>query len=175
LIRQRAGDDNEQGIAMSGIEIPIRITSSGFLSGEVQVGGVSRAFNFIIDTGASISVVSSKTMELDEMSSFKHPARMRVYGAAGIADDVQTLVLPRVLLGPHAREKVDVAVLDLEPVNETTGFIQSGIIGGNFLRYFRVTFDFKKSVLWLEPLNATASMMDRKAQPGVATAAVEPL
>jgi predicted aspartyl protease len=175
LTRQRSGEDNDAPVTLGGIEIPIRITSSGFLSGEVQVDGVSRAFNFIIDTGASISVVSAKTMELDEMSNFKHPARMRVYGAAGIADDVQTLVLPRIVFGPHAREKVDVAVLDLEPVNETTGFIQSGIIGGNFLRHFRVTFDFRKSVLWLEPLNATASMIDRESQPGVAPAVVEPL
>ncbi|HUQ34334.1 MAG TPA: aspartyl protease family protein [Pyrinomonadaceae bacterium] len=175
LTRQRPGEDNDAPVTVGGIEIPIRITSSGFLSGEVQVDGVSRAFNFIIDTGASISVVSAKTMELDEMSNFKHPARMRVYGAAGIADDVQTLVLPRIVFGPHAREKVDVAVLDLEPVNETTGFIQSGIIGGNFLSHFRVTFDFRKSVLWLEPLNATASIIDRESQPGVAPAVVEPL
>jgi predicted aspartyl protease/Tfp pilus assembly protein PilF len=143
------------------IEIPIRTTSSGFLSGEVQVEGINRPFNFIIDTGASTSVVSEKMMEIEEMSNFKHPTRMRVYGAAGIADGVQTLVLPRVLLGAQARENVDVAVLDLEPVNETTGFVQSGIIGGNFLRHFRVTFDFKKSVIYLETLNATASSIER--------------
>jgi tetratricopeptide (TPR) repeat protein len=165
LKRQRASDDdNASTVSQSGIEIPIRTTSSGFLSGEVQVEGVSKPLNFIIDTGASISVVSQKMMELDEMSSFKHPARMRVYGAAGIADGVQTLVLPRVLLGAHAREKVDVAVLDLEAVNETTGFIQNGIIGGNFLRHFRVTFDFKRSVIVLEPLAAAASVIDKEMQ-----------
>jgi tetratricopeptide (TPR) repeat protein len=157
LNRQQQNSDSRAAISPASIEIPIRTTTSGFLSGEVQVEGVSRPFNFIIDTGASISVVSEKMMELDEMNSFRHPARMRVYGAAGIADGVQTLVLPRVLLGTQAREKLDVAVLDLEPVNETTGFIQYGIIGGNFLRYFRVTFDFKKSVILLEPLNATAA------------------
>jgi tetratricopeptide (TPR) repeat protein len=168
LKRQRSsdtGDDDASTVSQSGIEIPIRTTSSGFLSGEVQVEGVSKPLNFIIDTGASITVVSEKMMELDEMSSFKHPARMRVYGAAGIADGVQTLVLPRILLGNHAREKVDVAVLDLEAVNETTGFIQNGIIGGNFLRHFRVTFDFKKSVILLEPLAAAASLIDERMQP----------
>lgn len=134
------------------IEIPMRTTSSGFLSGEVAVEGVSRPLNFIIDTGASVSVVSERMMELEEMNIFKHPTRMRVYGAAGIAEGVQTLMLPRVFLGRQAREKLDVAVLDLEPVNETTGFVQSGIIGGNFLRHFRITFDFRRSVVWLEPL-----------------------
>jgi tetratricopeptide (TPR) repeat protein len=152
-----AADPARQLPSLGGIEIPFRSTSSGFLSGEVQVEGVARPFNFIIDTGASISVVSEKMMELDEMHDFKHPRRMRIYGAAGVAEGVQTLVLPRVLLGTQSREKLDVAVLDLEPVNETTGFVQSGIIGGNFLRHFRVTFDFRRSVILLEPLKASAS------------------
>jgi tetratricopeptide (TPR) repeat protein len=152
-----AADPARQPPSLGGIEIPFRSTSSGFLSGEVQVEGVARPFNFIIDTGASISVVSEKMMELDEMHDFKHPRRMRIYGAAGVAEGVQTLVLPRVLLGTQSREKLDVAVLDLEPVNETTGFVQSGIIGGNFLRHFRVTFDFRRSVILLEPLKASAS------------------
>lgn len=162
LNRQRSKTDAAELVSPTSIEIPIRTTSSGFLSGEVQVEGVNQPFNFIIDTGASISVVSEKLMELDEMHNFKHPSRMRVYGAAGVAEGVQTLILPRVLLGTQAREKVDVAVLDLEPVNETTGFVQSGIIGGNFLRHFRVTFDFKKSVIWLETLNKSASLIEQK-------------
>ena len=99
------------------------------------------------------------------MNNFKHPTRMRVYGAAGIADGVETLLLPRITLGKQAHEKLDVAVLDLDPVNETTGFIQSGIVGGNFLRNFRVTFDFKRSVILLEPLTATASSIEHVTQP----------
>ena len=164
LRRQRPDRDPTSLTSPATIEIPIRTTASGFLSGEVQVEGIIKPFNFIIDTGASISVVSEKLMELEELQSFKHPARMRVYGAAGIADGVQTLVLPRILLGTHARERVDVAVLDLAPVNETTGFVQSGIVGGNFLRHFRITFDFRKSVIWLEPLNAGGRAMERETQ-----------
>lgn len=164
LNRQRSSASKAALVTQPGLEIPTRTTSSGFLSGEVQVEGINRPFNFIIDTGASISVVSETLMELDEMNNFKHPTRMRVYGAAGVAEGVQTLVLPRVLLGRQSRDKVDVAVLDLGPVNETTGFIQSGIIGGNFLRHFRVTFDFKKSVILLEPLNAGASVIDGKTR-----------
>jgi predicted aspartyl protease/Flp pilus assembly protein TadD len=164
LTRQRSSAERAALATLPGLEIPTRTTSSGFLSGEVQVEGISRPFNFIIDTGASISVVSEKLMELDEMNNFKHPTRMRVYGAAGVAEGVQTLVLPRVLLGRQSRDKVDVAVLDLGPVNETTGFVQSGIIGGNFLRHFRVTFDFRKSTILLEPLNAAASVIDGKTR-----------
>ena len=50
-------------------------------------------------------------------------------------------------------EKINAAVLDMEPVNETAGFTQSGILGGNFLRHFRIYFDFARGAMRLEPLN----------------------
>jgi hypothetical protein len=86
------------------------------------------------------------------LSRFSQDAKMRVYGAAGIEDNVRTLVIPRLLLGSSAREKLDAAILDLDPINETTGFVQSGIIGGNYLRHFRVTFDFRRAIVRFEPL-----------------------
>jgi predicted aspartyl protease len=143
-----------QSAASSVIEIPIRTTSSGFLSGEVMLEGVIKPLNFIIDTGATISVVSSRLMINEELSRFLQGEPMRVYGAAGIEYNVKTLVLPRLLLGSTAREKLDAAVLDLDPINETTGFVQSGIIGGNYLRHFRVTFDFRRAIVRFEPLTA---------------------
>jgi hypothetical protein len=47
-------------------------------------------------------------------------------------------------------------VLDLEPVNETAGFLQSGILGGNFLHFYRVVFDFYRGVVRLEPIDNPA-------------------
>lgn len=138
------------------VEIPLRTTSSGFLSGEVYLEGIEKPLNFIIDTGASISVISEKLAAFEELSSYLTPSRMRVFGAAGIAEDVKTMLLPSVMLGTFTRQKVNVAVLDLESVNETAGFIQDGILGGNFLKHFRVSFDFRRGVIRLEPLNPTA-------------------
>jgi tetratricopeptide (TPR) repeat protein len=136
------------------MEIPIRTTTSGFLSGEVQLEGVTKPLNFIIDTGATISVVSQKLTATEELSRFAKSGKMTVYGAAGIEENVETLLLPRLLLGTYTREKLDAAVLNLEPINETAGFVQSGIIGGNFLRHFRVSFDFERNVVRFEPLRA---------------------
>jgi len=56
-------------------------------------------------------------------------------------------------LGLTRMERINAAVLDLEPVNETAGFTQSGILGGNFLRHFRIYFDFARGAMRLEPLN----------------------
>jgi tetratricopeptide (TPR) repeat protein len=164
LLQTPPAADQPPGLSLTAkaVEIPLRTTSSGFLSGEVYLEGIEKPLNFIIDTGASISVVSEKLAALEEMSNYLTPNRMRVFGAAGIAEDVKTMLLPSVMLGTFIREQVNVAVLDLESVNETAGFIQDGILGGNFLRHFRVSFDFRRGVIRLEPLNQTA----RSAKPG---------
>ncbi len=92
---------------------------------------------------------------------------MRVYGAAGVTENVKTASLPRLAIGAYTRERIEAAVLDLEPVNETAGFLQSGILGGNFLRHYRVIFDFEKGLVRLEPLDADA--IPKTSQPPDAT------
>lgn len=145
-----------QPMSPKAIEIPLRTTSSGFLSGEVRLEGLDKPLNFIIDTGASISVISEKLAALEELSSYVTPYRMRVFGAAGVVEDVKTYRLPSLMLGTFVRQDINAAVLDLEPVNETAGFLQDGILGGNFLKHFRVSFDFRRGFIRLEPINQTA-------------------
>lgn len=170
LQRQSDSDDTDQARpgsntlagadASDTVEIPVRTTSSGFLSGEVKLEGINKPLNFIIDTGASVSVVSEKLVEEEELTSYIAPVRMRVYGAAGITDDVKTVLLPKVMLGSLAREQITAAVLDMEPVNETAGFTQNGILGGNFLGHYRLSFDFRRGLIKLEPLKKTAKTSD---------------
>jgi predicted aspartyl protease len=143
-----------------GINVPVRTTASGFLSGEIFIDGIAKPLNFIIDTGATVTVMSEKLAEMDEAQAFISKGRMRVYGAAGVAEDVKMALLPKLVVGTYSREKVDAAVLDLDPVNETAGFLQSGILGGNFLRFYRVVFDFYRGVVRLESL-------EMQAQPAV--------
>jgi predicted aspartyl protease/tetratricopeptide (TPR) repeat protein len=134
------------------VEIPLRTTSSGFLSGEVGLDGFDKTVNFIIDTAASITVVSEKLSQEEQLLDLLQPSKMRVFGAAGVTEDVKLLQLPKLSLGLTKLEKINAAVLDMEPVNETAGFTQSGILGGNFLRHFRIYFDFARGAMRLEPL-----------------------
>src|SRR5687768_15716756 len=140
------------------VEVPLRSTSSGFLSGEVTLDGFDKSVNFIIDTAASITVISEKLSQEEQLLDLLQPSKMRVFGAAGIAEDVKLLQLPRVSLGLSKLEKINAAVLDMEPVNETAGFTQSGILGGNFLRHFVIYFDFARGTMRLEPLNRPKSV-----------------
>jgi hypothetical protein len=47
-------------------------------------------------------------------------------------------------------------------LNETAGFTQNGILGANFLRHFRVTFDFQRGLIRLDPIGRT-----EKRSPGL--------
>jgi predicted aspartyl protease len=175
LVRQEKNKKTETDAIPSsadGLSIPLRITTSGFLSGEVKIDSVPEALNFIIDTGASVSVVSSVTTKYYQLNRFAEPTIMRVFGAAGVTENVTALNLPRLDFGLHSQEKIQAAVLDLEAINETSGFEQSGILGGNFLKNYRLTFDFVNVKVVLEPSlpqkikNATDAIVSENIKPG---------
>lgn len=146
---QIAGEESDEYVNM---DIPLRSTASGFLSGEVNLKGVDQPLNFIVDTGASVSVVSSTLASRVELSRYSQNLLMKVYGAAGVAENVPTLRLPSVRFGPNEHSDLMMVVLDLNSINETTGFEQQGIVGGNFLKNYRLFFDFQKSIMRLESL-----------------------
>lgn len=134
------------------VSLPLRLTSSGFLSGEVKLEGLDNTYNFIVDTGASVSVISDEIAGLSEVSRYLRNEKMRVIGSAGITEDVPSFTLPRVTFGPNSREDVNAIALDLDIINEASGFQQAGILGGNFLRNYRLTFDFKNSKVLFVPI-----------------------
>ena len=132
--------------------MPLRLTTSGFLSGEIQLEGIQVPLNFIVDTGASVSVISNQLANTGEISQFLRDEKMRVIGAAGVTENVSSYLLPRVTFGNHSRESITAIKLDLDIINETTGFEQAGILGGNFLKNYRLTFDFENSKVIFVPI-----------------------
>jgi tetratricopeptide (TPR) repeat protein len=145
--------DSDISAMETAISLPLRLTSSGFLSGEVQLEGIEEPLNFIVDTGASVSVISDDVASADGISAFVKSEKMRVIGSAGIADDVPSFLLPRVSFGTHSRKSITAIALDLDTINESSGFEQAGILGGNFLRNYRMTFDFKNSKVTFVPIS----------------------
>lgn len=144
--------DAKESVADKGVSLPLRLTSSGFLSGEVQLEGVESPLNFIVDTGASVSVISDQVAGMEAISPFANVEKMRVIGSAGVTDGVTSFQLPRVSFGAHSRKSITAIALDLNMINEASGFEQAGILGGNFLRNYRMTFDFKNSKVTFVPI-----------------------
>ena len=151
LVRKDVADQQET-IENKSLFLPLRLTSSGFLSGEVQLEGVESSLNFIVDTGASISVISDEVANTQEIRRFVRNEKMRVVGAAGVTEDVPSFLLPKITFGNNSRESITAIALDLDIINEASGFRQAGILGGNFLKNYRLTFDFKNSKVIFTPV-----------------------
>ena len=150
LKRKDLTDDKKT--ASDFLSLPLRLTSSGFLSGEVRLEGIETSLNFIVDTGASVSVISDALAGTKEISRFIKDEKMRVIGAAGVMENVPSFLLPRVTFGTHSRESLKAISLNLDLINEASGFEQAGILGGNFLKNYRLTFDFENSKVIFVPV-----------------------
>ena len=78
-------------------------------------------------------------------------ASFRVIGAAGIEDDVEAVGLSTLTVNGLRQKNARALILNLDPVNETSGFEQHGILGGDFLRHFKVQIDMRKFSFTLTP------------------------
>jgi predicted aspartyl protease len=143
---------SDTSVRSFGSAIPIKATSTGIVISDVRIAGVDRPLSFIMDTGASVSVVGSGTSESELINSCEEGDRLRVSGAAGVEENVKTIFLARLNVGSHERENILAAVLNLEQISAAAGSRQTGIVGGNFLRHFRVIFDLPHGVVRLLPL-----------------------
>jgi predicted aspartyl protease/thioredoxin-like negative regulator of GroEL len=139
-------------LAQDSINVPLRSTSGGLASAEGLLEGREKPFNFIIDTGASTTVISKAAVKRFSLENLKMKDTLfRVVGAAGIEDDVEALGLATLTVNGLRQRNARALILNLDPVNETSGFEQHGIIGGDFLRHFRVQLDLRKFQFHLTP------------------------
>lgn len=134
------------------INIPLRSTSGGLASAEGMLEGHEKPFNFIIDTGASTTVISKAAVKRFALENLKlKNSLFRVIGAAGIEDNVEAIGFQTLTVNGLRQRNARALILNLDPVNETSGFEQHGIIGGDFLRHFRVQLDLRKFEFHLTP------------------------
>lgn len=147
------------GDIISGFEIPIRSTSGGLASAETHLPNLSRPLNFIIDTGATTSVVSKAAVRRHSLEGLKIKGEtIRVIGAAGIEDGVELLGLSALTVNGLKKSDSRAVILSLEAVNETSGFEQHGILGGDYLEHFRVSLDLRRYQFKLTPQSKAISV-----------------
>jgi tetratricopeptide (TPR) repeat protein len=142
-----------------GFEIPIRSTSGGLASAETHLPSLERPLNFIIDTGATVSVVSKASVQRHRLEGLKLAGETyRVIGAAGIEDGVEALGLSTLTVNGLRKMKSRALILDLDSVNETSGFEQHGILGGDYLSHFRVELDLRRYQFRITPQTQAISV-----------------
>lgn len=103
---------------------------------------------FVLDTGASISVLSPSTRDLLGFSE-DDGGTANITGASG-RGDFQALHLDSVAVGGHTMEDLRVVVLDLAAYQRSS-LRYGGILGNDVLEHFDFTYDLMNEKLHLYP------------------------
>ena len=131
--------------------VPFRTTQNGLISIETEFDDRHQV-NAILDSGASSTVVSSAAVERLKMhAQIIKGQTISVIGAAGVTSNVNLLYIRNCRVANLKQNNLRALVLDFNAINETSGFEQSGILGGDFLRHFRITIDFNRTRVVFQP------------------------
>lgn len=109
--------------------------------------------DFILDTGASMSVITPRTREAlgfgpdDGMTA-------QGQGAGGDLSEIRVLVLTKLSVGEREYKNHTVAVTDLSHLEKQLGAPIGGILGANFLARHVIEVDFEGGRLRLHPEGA---------------------
>jgi predicted aspartyl protease len=106
----------------------------------VEVNGEG-PFEFILDTGAGTSLLSS---ELGQKLGIKVIGSKEGQSAGG-AVSVSLAKVKSLAVGSAKLSDVDVGLVDLSHIGKTVGTKIDGDLGYNFLKHFRVTLDYRKN------------------------------
>src|SRR6202140_4370527 len=104
----------------------------------VQVNG-GGPFDFILDTGAGTSLLSS---DLAKQLGVKIIGSKEGQSAGGKVS-VSLAKVDSLAVGKAKLDDVDVGIVDLGQIGKTIGARIDGDLGHNFLKYFRITIDYR--------------------------------
>lgn len=115
----------------------------------VRINNSDEQYNFMLDTGA-ITLVSKKTaMELNLPSGVE----IEAMDSAGGTKPMQLINVDLIQLGDITVAECPAGILDFSEfggnLKAPGGMDIDGVIGSNFLRYFKVTIDYKNEKLHL--------------------------
>lgn len=98
-------------------------------------------FEFILDTGAGTSLLSS---ELGQKLGIKVLGSKEGQSAGG-AVSISLGQLNSIAVGPAKLENIDVGIVDLSHIGKAVGAKIDGDLGYNFLKHFRITLDYRSN------------------------------
>jgi predicted aspartyl protease len=129
-------------------EVEFRLAGPGgaALVVPVHVNGEG-PFDFVLDTGATLTCVSEETAE--RLALPERPAAGIGVGIGG-SGRLRLVEVDSLRLGGAAAEGLPACLLDLAHT-EVIGVRIDGLLGLNFLSNFLVTLDFEREVVRLEP------------------------
>ena len=130
---------------------------SGFPRIEIEAAGEVQGF--LLDTGASFTMVSLAELERWRAADASLPAMTGAVGEANMVggpmeSEAMLARAPAMTWGPHRLERVAAVARPAGTFERWMSQMMSapivGAIGGNVLRHFRVEIDYARGTTWLE-------------------------
>jgi predicted aspartyl protease len=130
-------------------EISFKTKGEHIIIVPVKINNSAKQYNFMLDTGA-LTLVSKKTAEeLNLPSGVEIVAKDSV----GATKPMQLTNLDLLRLGKMTVAECPTGILDFTEfggnLKDPEGMDIDGVIGSNFLRYFKVTIDYKNQKMYL--------------------------
>jgi predicted aspartyl protease len=129
-------------------EIPFRLAGSNeaALIVDVFLNGQG-PFEFVLDTGATLTCIDR---DLAERLNLEDARGMVVGSGVGGARRVSLVRIDSLRAGRSTVDDLLGCTLQLDQLQRLPGIEMEGLLGLNFLRSFRVTLDFERSILRLD-------------------------
>jgi hypothetical protein len=135
------------------MKLPFRLFRGYLVIAEGAIGNVHN-LNFLVDTGASPSVIDQKIAH--DLKLAEHPEKVNLWNKSVQA---QQVVIPSLSLGPVRVESIPVLAEDLSFLQKALGFKVHAIVGMDVLRKSSFTINYKaKEILFGIPENLTHSV-----------------
>jgi predicted aspartyl protease len=120
----------------------------------VPVGLATGSGRFIVDTGASITVLTPATAE--GLGIPLDSGRTITAGAVGGTVELRLATVPELMVGDRALQDVRVAILDLTDVQQKAGWTFDGVLGRELFERYDVELDLVGGTMRLAPAGAFA-------------------
>ena len=135
------------------VKLPVRLFAGYLVIAEGAIGNLHN-LNFLVDTGASPSVVDQKIAH--DLKLAEQPERVNLWNKSVQARQV---VIPSLSLGPVRVESIPVLAEDLSFLQKALGFKVHAIVGMDVLRKSSFTINYKaKEILFGVPENLAYSV-----------------
>jgi hypothetical protein len=131
----------------SSIEIPFRVLKPDHL---IIIRGLVNGegpFNFILDTGASMTVITPAVARAAGI--MKGGRKAKAIGAKGSLD-AKIVRLKSIRLGSLDTKSISAAIVNLATLSEPIKLDLGGIIGYNLLCRYRITIDYRTRTISFE-------------------------
>lgn len=137
------------------VELALRQLSSNHIVLPLKVADHEN-MTFILDTGASTSVISRETQKTLGLRD-EDGTPVKGQGANGELSDVRLFSLAQVEVGERSYENLNVAVMDLSHLQDKLDVPIAGILGRNFLQRHDLEVDFAGGKLRLHAVGSIDS------------------